>query len=52
MEINKQELVKEFQIHDNDSGSTEVQIAIRDGQIRTHRASKESPQGLHTRRDC
>ncbi|KUK80076.1 MAG: 30S ribosomal protein S15, partial [Mesotoga prima] len=34
MEVNRQELVKEFQIHENDSGSTEVQIAILTARIR------------------
>ncbi|HOY26396.1 MAG TPA: 30S ribosomal protein S15 [Mesotoga sp.] len=51
MEINKQELVKEFQIHDNDSGSTEVQIAILTARIR-HLTEhlKKHPKDFHTRR--
>ena len=51
MEINKQELVKEFQIHDNDSGSTEVQIAILTARIRhlTEHLRKH-PKDFHTRR--
>jgi small subunit ribosomal protein S15 len=51
MEINKQELVKEVQIHDNDSGSTEVQIAILTARIR-HLTEhlKKHPKDFHTRR--
>ncbi len=51
MEINKQELVKEFQIHDNESGSTEVQIAILTARIR-HLTEhlKKHPKDFHTRR--
>ncbi|MDI9374928.1 MAG: 30S ribosomal protein S15 [Mesotoga sp.] len=49
--MNKQELVKEFQIHDNDSGSTEVQIAILTARIR-HLTEhlKKHPKDFHTRR--
>ncbi len=48
MEINKQELVKEFQIHDKDSGSTEVQIAILTARIRhlTEHLRKHTRRGL------
>ena len=51
MEINKQELVKEFQIHDKDSGSTEVQIAILTARIR-HLTEhlRTHPKDFHTRR--
>ncbi|AFK05935.1 MULTISPECIES: 30S ribosomal protein S15 [Mesotoga] len=51
MEVNKQELVKEYQIHDNDSGSTEVQIAILTARIR-HLTEhlKKHPKDFHTRR--
>ncbi|HCO70467.1 MAG TPA: 30S ribosomal protein S15, partial [Mesotoga infera] len=51
MEVNRQELVKEFQIHENDSGSTEVQIAILTARIR-HLTEhlKKHPKDFHTRR--
>ncbi len=51
MEINKQEIVKDFQIHENDSGSAEVQIAILTARIR-HLTEhlKKHPKDFHTRR--
>jgi small subunit ribosomal protein S15 len=51
MEVNKQEIVKDFQIHENDSGSAEVQIAILTARIR-HLTEhlKKHPKDFHTRR--
>ncbi len=51
MEVNKQEIVKDCQIHENDSGSAEVQIAILTARIR-HLTEhlKKHPKDFHTRR--
>ncbi|HAA84818.1 MAG TPA: 30S ribosomal protein S15 [Kosmotogaceae bacterium] len=51
MDVDKQELVKEYQLHDKDTGSVEVQIAIMTARIR-HLTEhlKEHPKDFHTRR--
>jgi small subunit ribosomal protein S15 len=51
MEVDKQELVKEYQLHDKDTGSVEVQIAIMTARIR-HLTEhlKKHPKDFHTRR--
>lgn len=50
---NKQELIKEFQIHENDTGSPEVQIAILSKRInyltehlKVHKKDHHSRRGL------
>ncbi|WP_367356509.1 30S ribosomal protein S15 [Mesotoga sp.] len=51
MDVNTQELVKYFKNPENDSGSTEVQIAILTARIR-HLTEhlKKHPKDFHTRR--
>lgn len=51
MAVDKQEIVKEFRINENDSGSIEVQIAILTARIK-HLTEhlKKHPKDFHTRR--
>jgi len=51
MGVNKEEIVREFQIHDKDTGSIEVQVAILTARIK-HVAEhlKNHPKDFHSRR--
>ncbi|ACJ74779.1 30S ribosomal protein S15 [Thermosipho africanus H17ap60334] len=49
--MNKEEIIKEFQIHEGDTGSTEVQIALLTARIK-HLTEhlKKHPKDYHSRR--
>lgn len=49
--MNKEEIIKEFQIHEGDTGSTEVQIALLTARIK-HLTEhlKKHPKDFHSRR--
>ncbi|SHH36585.1 30S ribosomal protein S15 [Thermosipho atlanticus] len=49
--MDKKEIIKEFQIHEGDTGSTEVQIALLTARIR-HLTEhlKKHPKDFHSRR--
>ncbi len=51
MEFEKQDVVKDYQLHDKDTGSVEVQIALLTARIR-HLTEhlKKHPKDFHTRR--
>lgn len=51
MAVDRQEIIKEFRINENDSGSIEVQIAIMTARIK-HLTEhlKKHPKDFHTRR--
>ncbi len=51
--VNKKELIDQFQLHDNDTGSPEVQIALLSGRInyltehlKAHKKDHHSRRGL------
>ncbi len=47
----KQELIKQFQSHENDTGSPEIQIAILTSRINTlNEHFKKNPKDHHSRR--
>lgn len=49
--MNKEEIIKEFQRHEGDTGSDEVQAALTDDKIkRLQEHLRENPKDLHSKR--